>query len=1060
MQMSHPMVGLGNYCAAGSVYEVNMDKQFWKEFKCPGKTQRGKPFWAWNGKLNPEELRRQIRVFKKMGLGGFFMHSRVGLDTEYLGEDWFECVKACVDEASKQDMEAWLYDEDRWPSGAAGGLVTVNPEFRSKHLVMEIAGSPEELQDTTSVLAAFTAVIDGYAASDVKPYDLQAQKNIEDEKSLITFSIQADEPSPWYNGQTYLDTMNHDAVNKFIEVTHQTYQREIGEHFGNLVPGIFTDEPNYGHKTEIQAPWTKTLPEVFQQRYGYDLMPHLVELFFNLDQKEISQVRYHYYDCITYLFVDAFARQVGEWCEENGVQSTGHVLEEDTPAKQTAVAGSAMRFYEYMQAPGIDVLTEHRRALLTAKQCTSAAHQFGRPNRLSETNGCTGWDLSFEGHKAIGDWQAACGINLRCQHLSWYTMLGQAKRDYPASISYQSPWWNLYDTVEGYFARVHAAMSRGKEVRDLLVIHPLESVWALNSNEKTNQNSIADIDSMLYDLTAFLLGEHIDFDFGDEDILARHSEIKNDGDEAILSVGQAHYKAVVVPPLKTIRSSTLDLLKQFIQSGGSVFFVGAPPQFVDALPSEDAAQTSEIAYSVDSLSRELIDEAGKSCRRLSIAGPEGSELNEVMYLLKEDDEAFYLFVANTGFIPDAWDQDFLTRERGAAFADVRISGLLGEGIPLELDPETGDYFPAKADKGPDGWVIKTDLPRIASRIFLVPKVKDENVSVTASPVYQDVKTETIAPVEWGISLSEPNCLVLDRPVYTINDGGWSGPEEILRVDRAVREVMGIEPRGGRMVQPWARRKTHSASTHVRLMYEFHVDHLPNGALQLAIEQPSEFHIRLNGNPIESEAVCGWWVDKSLQTLPVDPAFLKTGVNRLELSIDYVPEFSGFEIVYLLGDFGTRVDNTDVEVIEKPTKLKLGDWCGRGLNFFAGSACYRQNVPVPTLEKDQKVFVKVEDYRGVAARIHINGIAAGVTAWAPHEVDITDLIHQLESEVFELGIEIIGHRRNSHGPLHINEKWPNWTGPAEFTTGEERWYDGYQLVPTGLMKAPQIVVRAP
>lgn len=98
----------------------------------PTREFRAAPFWAWNGKLEEPELRRQIKLFKSMGLGGFFMHSRVGLDTPYLSEEWFKLVNACIDEAKKQGLDAWLYDEDRWPSGAAGGLVTKHHEYRMK----------------------------------------------------------------------------------------------------------------------------------------------------------------------------------------------------------------------------------------------------------------------------------------------------------------------------------------------------------------------------------------------------------------------------------------------------------------------------------------------------------------------------------------------------------------------------------------------------------------------------------------------------------------------------------------------------------------------------------------------------------------------------------------------------------------------------------------------------------------------------------------------------------------------------------------------------------------
>lgn len=55
------------------------------EFQKPSAAWRGKPFWSWNGRLELDELIRQIHVLKDMGMGGFFMHSRIGLATEYLG---------------------------------------------------------------------------------------------------------------------------------------------------------------------------------------------------------------------------------------------------------------------------------------------------------------------------------------------------------------------------------------------------------------------------------------------------------------------------------------------------------------------------------------------------------------------------------------------------------------------------------------------------------------------------------------------------------------------------------------------------------------------------------------------------------------------------------------------------------------------------------------------------------------------------------------------------------------------------------------------------------------
>ena len=58
-----------------------------ENFRHPASQYRGAPFWSWNGRLEEEELRRQIRQMKAAGLGGFFMHARVGLNTPYLSEN-------------------------------------------------------------------------------------------------------------------------------------------------------------------------------------------------------------------------------------------------------------------------------------------------------------------------------------------------------------------------------------------------------------------------------------------------------------------------------------------------------------------------------------------------------------------------------------------------------------------------------------------------------------------------------------------------------------------------------------------------------------------------------------------------------------------------------------------------------------------------------------------------------------------------------------------------------------------------------------------------------------
>lgn len=1058
-----------------------MNEKLLKEFEAPGSDYRGAPFWAWNGKLEPEELRRQVRLMHRMGLGGFFMHSRVGLDTPYLSDEWFECVAACVDEAEKLDMKAWLYDEDRWPSGAAGGLVTKNPKYRIQQLVLNQYKKPGGFRWSKDILAAFSAKIHGTTATAVRRLAKgKRPAGLSQGEKILAFRVKVQDCSSWYNNYTYLDTMNHEAVREFINVTHESYRKNVGKHFGKRIPGIFTDEPNYGwHGPErgdkLEIPWTQKLPGVFRKRYGYDILNHLVELYYNVDGKKVTPARWHYYDCITFLFTDAFARQIGEWCQKNRMQHTGHVLAEETLASQTSVVGSCMRFYEYMQAPGIDLLTEYSREYDTAKQASSAARQFGRRWRLTETYGCTGWDFNFAGHKALGDWQAALGINLRCQHLSWYTMEGEAKRDYPAGIFYQSPWWRLYSRVEDYFARIHVLMSRGREVRDLLVIHPVESMWLMfYCNGGKNRQKLED---GFWRLRDTLLAGNIDFDYGDEDILARHAKVKKKNGQALLAVCKAEYRVIVVPPVVTMRRSTLDLLRKFRRAGGTVVFAGKVPEYVDAMPSADAASFAASCVKTPSNGNRLV-KAVESARRVSIADGAGREIRPALYCLRKDRDAYYLFVCNTSQnnFGKNWD-DPAVRDRKTAFPEVNINVFADlAGQPLEFDPDTGAIFGAEGNllrsasyarpsqperllrrsrqgqETREGWEIHTSLPVIGSRLFVLPRKKAAR-RLPKRKVMKDVRSQALSPAKWDIRLSEPNCLVLDRPSYRIGNGKWKGSEEILRVDDKVRETLGIACRGGQMVQPWARTKNPKPRrVKVALRYIFGVSALPSGDLHLALEQPHRFSVCLNGVMVSTDAECGWWCDRSLRKLPLSPALLRIGSNEIVLECDYDESYTGLEIIYLLGNFGTHVKGVDVAVTETPRTLKTGDWVKQGLAFYGGSVSYVRMIR-PKLKKGERLFVRVPDYRGTAVRVLVNGREAGIIAWPPNEVDITAL---LDGAGAALAVEVIGHRRNSHGPHHLTEKWPRATGPGSYRAGPGMWFEGYQLVPCGLMKPPELV----
>ena len=1034
---------------------------YFATLKNPGSVYRGFPFWAWNGKLEEEELRRQIRVMKQMGLGGFFMHSRIGLETEYLSDEWFDCVRACIDEAEKNGLKAWLYDEDRWPSGAAGGKVTCNKEFRQRMLICREINSLAEV-DLNSSLAVFAVNVKDEIFSNPRriKHDL---KDWDTNDKIFDFYVKTASDDDWFNGEAYLDTLNPEAVKKFIDVTHEKYKNEIGENFGKIVPGIFTDEPRFdaceANADHFAISWTDKLTDTFQERYGYDLIEHLPELFFDMDVKDHLRARYHFYDCLTYLFTNSFARLTGEWCEKNNIMFTGHVNDEDYLSRQARSVGSCMRFYEFMQAPGMDVLTERYRVYDTAKQVSSAARQFNRKWRLTETYGCTGWDFNFAGHKAIGDWQAALGINMRAQHLSWYTMQGAAKRDYPASILHQSPWWEIYTDVENYFARLNLVLSEGNEVRDLLVIHPIESMWLQIKPEKKENSDLVEYDYGIGQIRDMLLTNHLDFDYGDEDIIARYGSVEG----SMLKVGAADYKAVLVPELHTMRSTTLELLKIFKSTGGQIVFAGKTPEMVDGVKNnsvKDFAKSCEVLDNNFS-GKSLCSALEANTRRVSICSDDGKEIPSILYQLREDSNSYNLFICNTGqgdeYFNERHFKDLAVNERNAKYDQIKISvNFQSEAQPLELCLENGEMHKLSKNQT-NGQLLYTRLAPLQSRLFVFPKSKNFGSDLPFKRQYVKERHTKFMQPHSPVDLSEENVLVLDMPEYKLNDEEWQAPDEILKIDDIIRNKIGLPLRQARGKQPWAQKITSQSKVKasVNLRYKFDIDQLPSNNIFLGIENPGIFRIEINNQKIDSSTEAGWWRDLSLRKIEVPLDLLKTGNNTLILEMDYCENFSGLEVVYLLGEFGVwKAEDGCYQISSPVTTMKFGDWTRQGLPFYAGAVKYKFFFGWPEASPS-KLFIKVPAFDGAAVKVIINKHEAGIISLNYKEVEISEFVVAGKNE---LCIEVFGHCRNSHGPLHYNKVKPDFISTEHFFTSGNEWTDEYVLVSCGLNEAPQLIIR--
>lgn len=1000
------------------------------EFKMPGAAWRGKPFWSWNGKLEESQLMTQIAVFDKMGMGGYFCHSRTGLQTQYLGEEWFTLISACADEGRRRGLETWLYDEDRWPSGTAAGLVTAEPRFRLKFLRMTVLDAGQYTPPADRI-AAFSVKLKGQTVSNVRRLD----NEIPADGTVLCFTIEEMEKDSVYNGYTYADTMNREATEHFIDLTHRQYRKRTGDRLGDSIYGIFTDEPHRGalmNNFSIKnpspgylVPWTYDLFDQFQQRFGYSLVDNLPELYYFKEGQAFSQVKYHTVLLLEQLFLERYMKPIHDWCRENGLQLTGHLLHEDSLTAQTCMMGSILRAYEYMDIPGVDVLTEHNSCHWLAKQAVSVARQLGHTRILSELYGCTGWQMTFANHKAVGDWQALMGINLRCHHLSWYTMEGEAKRDYPASILHQSDWHRYYRYVEDYFARLHVFLSHGEPVCDLLVLYPVESLWGRIYPDwahflEPQDKIIQALEQRYRDTFRLLCGAHIDFDYGDEDLIARFGRVEN----GCFCIGRARYRAVLATGMLTIRSSTARLLEEFRRAGGTVVFAGELPEYVDALASSRVK--ASFADCQTAFSREAILHSLALEPPVAVLDPETRMPDENIYLqMRRSGDEECICLIN------------MDREHGReVLIDCGRDGFLEK-----WDPRTGRVSTLAV--GQKLSVPVTFPPAGELLLVITPK----NNGYGSEPVQQKKITMPMGLQAFSYHLTEPNVCVLDRARCVIA-GGEELPEmDILRVDILLRNRYGLELRGGDMLQPWCQKnKVKRLYDEIAVHFDFYVECRPE-AIMLAVETPEQFSMDINGHPIVTRCP-GQWVDGCFHLFRIDSVHLRLGHNTITLKTRF-NQGSNLEAIYLLGDFGVRLAGTKATLTALPERIAPGDLTAQGFPFYGAGVIY-QLPPVPACIAGERLVLAIDglDAACVVARCEEE---EKVIAFPPYTADIT------EWQGTPIELEYVLTRRNTFGPLHQYPLTPASCAPTNFyTQGEHYLENSYGLIPQGM--TGQVTVR--
>ena len=512
---------------------------------------RSIPFWSWNDNLDIDELTRQIDLMEAAGIGGFVMHARSGLRTEYLGFEWMNDIKACAGYASQKGMVPLCYDENGWPSGSCSGFVTAeNPEFCLKWI---------EWSDQIPSAGEFYSF---YMLGDTV-YRALSEASTPPHAKIIGYASIVSSPD-------YIDVLDPSAVKSFIAKTHEKYRSDLPSNSFDQLAGFFTDEPQYA---KGKIPWSFFLESKYNELYARNLADEIPFLFIRLPGYQT--IRFRFWKLVSELFNSSYMKQMHDWCIKNNKILTGHLLREETIYSQMQSSAGVMASYEYFDIPGMDWLGRWIGNSITPMQLGSVACQLGKKKIISECYAMTGWDVSFQDLYWIAGWMNWYGVNLLCPHLQGYSLRGNRKRDYPPSLFFQQSWFQMYKSFNDRISALFALQDEIKYEIGTLVLHPMQSAWLYYDGERSEE--ISNIDSSLEELSKILEANGVSYHYGDEQIIQKYGYI----DDAAFCIGQCRYKEILIPDIYGLSSFTYDLLVSFSQTGGRIYGNLFHLQFID-----------------------------------------------------------------------------------------------------------------------------------------------------------------------------------------------------------------------------------------------------------------------------------------------------------------------------------------------------------------------------------------------------------------------------------------------------------------------------------------------
>ncbi len=1020
-------------------------KSLARDFKNPPIEYSTAPFWVWNDEVTKQKIDIQLPDFKEKGISQVFIHPRPGLITEYLSEEWFELVKYAVDKGKELDMKIWLYDENSFPSGFAGGhVISVMPPSFDPVAGLKLTKLNVLQNSDTNKYFMVIKKFNNYFANisgGTRRYIDQPGEYYAFEKWYYP------EKEAWFGGFSYVDLLAYGITERFIKTTMQGYEEYLGEDLGTTVPGIFTDEPNINTRgnDENVIRFTPVLFNKFKEKYGYQLENYLPCLYEEIG--DWRNVRHDYYALLLDMFIERWAVPWYDYTEEKNIIWTGHYWEHGWPNPKHG--GDNMAMYAWHQYPGIDMLfnNEDRRPdqfgnIRAVKELSSVVNQLGKERALSETYGGSGWELTFQDMKRLGDWEYALGVNLMNQHLSYMTIKGARKRDFPQSMSYHVPWWDNYKPLNTYFERLSIALSYGKQINKILVLEPTSTTWMYFSpaQDRRHLGAEGSISKYADEFKSFLRNleiNQLEYDLGSERIIKDHGSVN----KSQFTVGERMYDLVVLPPgFENFEPYMLDLIKEYMLNGGKILSFAGVPRYLDGNISKSMPEFiknhKEQWIVRESLEKDVIEQYFSDPSFIPV-DPLNWE-GRVFHQRRQFKDGQLLFIVN-----------FDSVNTGNYHIQIKGNSV------VSMDPLTGQYWHLPTETDNDKLILKGQLSPGGSSLLFISNRSIQAAELPHSDWQEAHKVETSGTI---VKQNEPNMITLDYCDLEL-DGKtykdeyfYNAAEKIFEFH--LKEIYGFN------YNPWSvavqyrtrilDKNNFKAGSGFTAHYPFIIEEgfIPTN-VKAVVEWPEIYRVSCNGIPINPKQDA-WWLDRSFGVFEISN-HLKPGYNMITIQADPMDIHAELEPVYLTGNFGLKPDEKGWILIPQE-KLEIGSWKEQAMPFYSNSVSYIKSFDVS--DQITACKIKLNQWRGTVAEVTVNGENAGIIGWEPYELDISDWIKNGRNEV---EVKVIGSLKNLLGPHHNNPTYGLVT-PWSFFYAPDHQPPGlsYHVLDYGLLEDFEII----